>query len=68
MADFTREEVLEIAHKLENSDLEGLDLSNAYLRETSLAGSDLSRAKYDPATRFPSCCDRRPNHISASWF
>ena len=53
MADFTREEVLEIAHKLENSDLEGLDLSNAYLRETNLTGSDLSRAKYDPATRFP---------------
>jgi uncharacterized protein YjbI with pentapeptide repeats len=44
MADFTREEVLEIAHKLENSDLEGLDLSNAYLRETNLTGSDLNRA------------------------
>ena len=68
MPDFTREEVIEIVHKLDSADLEGLDLSGANLtgvnlREanlalvnlggTDLSGADLSEAKYDNKTKLP---------------
>ena len=44
MADFTREEVVDIAHKLEGADLRELDLRNTSLQGLNLTGADLSRA------------------------
>ena len=43
MAKFTREEVEETAHNLEQEDLAGVDLQ----------GADLSGAKYNKSTKFP---------------
>ena len=44
MPDFAREEVLEIAHKLIDANLQGLDLSGANLHKANLIKADLSRA------------------------
>ncbi len=41
MADFTRDEVVEIAHKLKGADLRGLDLHEANLRGAYLSNADL---------------------------
>ena len=58
MPDFTREEVIEIVHKLDSADLEGLDLSGAKLSGANLTGANLtgaglSGAKYNKSTKFP---------------
>ena len=44
MADFTREEVIDIAHKLVGADLRNINLSGADLTEANLSGADLSGA------------------------
>ena len=58
MADFTREEVVDIAHKLEGADLRELDLRNTSLQGLNLTGADLSRtdlsdATYNTETKWP---------------
>ncbi|MDP6417555.1 MAG: pentapeptide repeat-containing protein [Gammaproteobacteria bacterium] len=62
MADFTREEVVDIAHKLEGADLRELDLRNTSLQGLNLTGADLSRAdlrlaRYNEETRWPAGFD-----------
>ncbi len=49
MTDFTREEVIDIAHKLVGADLSGLDLSGANLRGADLRDADLSGARLSSA-------------------
>ena len=55
MADFTREEVVEIAYKLKGADLRGLDLSGVHLaranlEEANLHSANLSRADLSNAS------------------
>ncbi len=62
MTDFTREEVIDIAHKLVGADLSGLDLSGANLRgadlrDADLSGARLSSAKYNANTQWPAGFD-----------
>ena len=62
MADFTREEVIDIAHKLLRADLRGIDLTGANLeganlREANLSGANLSGAKYNANTQWPAGFD-----------
>ena len=63
MPDFTREEVIDIAKKLRNADLQGINLVGADLRGTDLRKTDLSKADltganlheawYNRHTKFP---------------
>ena len=68
MAKFTREEVIEIAHKLAPANLAGIsldeadqsaanlhetELSKANLSEANLSGDNMTGAKYNKNTRFP---------------
>ena len=52
MADFTRAEVVAIAHKLEQADLRKTNLDGANLQGVNLRGSDLSEAKYDATIKW----------------
>lgn len=63
ISDFTRREVLEAAHKLVNTNLQGLDLCRSNLQQADLREvnlryarlreADLSEAKYSHSTVFP---------------
>ncbi len=46
MANFTREEIEDIVHKLERASLAGTNLSNANLSDADLSKADLSVAKH----------------------
>ena len=52
MPDFTREEVIEIVHKLDSADLEGLDLSGAKLSGANLTGANLYGTDLDGANLY----------------
>jgi len=53
MSDFTREEVIDIAKKLRNADLQGINLVGTNLRGAYLSGANLHEAWYNRHTKFP---------------
>jgi uncharacterized protein YjbI with pentapeptide repeats len=56
MADFTREEVIQViegGRKCVGADLQGVDLSGADLGGANLSRADLRGAKYDANTKWP---------------
>ena len=56
MADFTRDEVLQVVEggrKCSGADLQGIDLSDADLTGANLSGAKLSGAKYSANTKWP---------------
>jgi uncharacterized protein YjbI with pentapeptide repeats len=56
MADFTREEVIQViegGRKCVGADLQGVDLSGADLGGANLSRADLRGAKYDADTTWP---------------
>ena len=53
MSDFTREEVINIAKKLRNADLQGINLVGADLSSANLSGANLHEAWYNRHTTFP---------------
>ena len=62
MTDFTRDEVIDIAHKLVGADLRGIDLTGANLRGANLNAANLHRAelrgaKYNANTKWPAGFD-----------
>ena len=62
MSYFTRNEVVEAAHKLIKADLQGIDLSGADLSranlyKANLTGADLSEAIYTSLTILPKYFD-----------
>ena len=58
MADFTREEVIDIAHKLVGADLRDIDLSDADLWAANLSG-----AWYSADTKWPEGFDPEAEEV-----